>query len=88
MRISDNELTRHIGSGGMGEVWAAQNVHTKVRYAVKLMPAEIAQDKNFVARFFDEGRVMSELNHLNIVRVHHVGRDDKSGRCAYWATDE
>ncbi len=63
--ISDYELTERIGAGGMGEVWAAQNVHTKVRYAVKLLFGELAQDKNFVARFFDEGRVMSELNHPN-----------------------
>ncbi len=80
MQISDYELTERIGAGGMGEVWVAQNVHTKVRYAVKLLPGEVAQDENFVARFFDEGRVMSELNHPNIVCVHHVGHDEKSGR--------
>ncbi|MBN1508969.1 MAG: SUMF1/EgtB/PvdO family nonheme iron enzyme [Sedimentisphaerales bacterium] len=75
-RVGDYEMVEKIGAGGMGEVWRGENVHTKLRCAVKLLPQEATQDKNFVARFFDEGRVMAELDHPRIVRVHHVGYDE------------
>jgi serine/threonine protein kinase len=55
-------------------------VHTKLRYAIKLLPQEATRDKDFVARFFDEGRLMAQLEHPHIVRVHHVGHDEKSAR--------
>jgi sulfatase modifying factor 1 len=79
-RVGDYSLIEKTGAGGMGEVWRAENVHTKLRCAVKLLPREATSDRNFVARFFDEGRVMGELEHPRIVRVHHVGHDQKSGR--------
>jgi sulfatase modifying factor 1 len=79
-RIGDYDLIEKIGSGGMGEVWLGENVHTGLRYAVKLLPQEATRDRNFVARFFDEGRLMAQLEHPHIVRVHHVGHDERSGR--------
>ncbi|MCU0916782.1 MAG: protein kinase, partial [Planctomycetes bacterium] len=79
-RIGDYNLIEKIGAGGMGEVWLGENVHTKLRYAIKLLPQEATRDKNFVARFFDEGRLMAQLEHPHIVRVHHVGHDEKSAR--------
>ncbi len=79
-RIGDYNLIERIGAGGMGEVWRAENVHTHVPCAVKLLPEAATADRNFVSRFFDEGRVMQTLEHPNIVRVHHVGHDEKTGR--------
>lgn len=64
----------------MGEVWRAENRHTRVECAVKLLPTEAARERNFVARFFDEGRLMQTLDHPHIVKVHHVGHDAESGR--------
>ncbi|MEI7948340.1 MAG: bifunctional serine/threonine-protein kinase/formylglycine-generating enzyme family protein, partial [bacterium] len=78
--IGDYELIERIGAGGMGEVWRAQNIHTHVGCAVKLLPSEATADRTFVARFFDEGRLMQTLDHPRIVRVHHVGHDTPSGR--------
>ncbi len=79
-QIGDYKLIEKIGAGGMGEVWRGENVHTHVACAVKLLPTAATRDKNFVARFFDEGRVMQTLEHPHIVRVHHVGHDEKTGR--------
>jgi formylglycine-generating enzyme required for sulfatase activity len=78
--IGDYALLQQIGAGGMGEVWLAENVHTHLQYAVKLLPEQATQDQNFVARFFDEGRLMAQLEHPGIVRVHHVGCDQPSQR--------
>lgn len=80
MHLSDYNLIEHIGGGGMGEVWYAENLHTQVPYAVKLLPVAATRDGTFVARFFDEGRIMAQLDHSNIVRVHHVGHDKESDR--------
>ena len=79
-RIGDYNLIERIGAGGMGEVWRAENVHTRVSCAVKLLPEDATADRNFVSRFFDEGRLMQTLEHPNIVRVHHVGHDERTGR--------
>ncbi|NLB68429.1 MAG: SUMF1/EgtB/PvdO family nonheme iron enzyme [Lentisphaerae bacterium] len=78
--VGDYKLLEKIGAGGMGEVWHAENIHTRVVCAIKLLPQEAATDGNFVARFFDEGRLMQTLEHRHIVRVHHVGHDSESGR--------
>ena len=79
MRIGDYNLVERIGAAGMGEVWCAENAHTRVACAVKLLPDDATDDCGFVARFFDEGRVMQTLDHPNIVRVHHVGHDASAG---------
>ena len=79
-RLGDYKLIARIGAGGMGEVWRAENIHTRVACALKLLPETAAADQNFVSRFFDEGRLMQTLEHPHIVRVHHVGHDEKSNR--------
>ena len=73
--LGDYRIIEEIGAGGMGRVFLAENVHHKKRCALKMLPEEISQDITFRARFFDEARVMSDLNHPGIVRVHHTGED-------------
>jgi serine/threonine protein kinase/formylglycine-generating enzyme required for sulfatase activity len=73
--LGDYRIIEEIGAGGMGRVFLAENVHHKKRCAIKILPEELSRDVSFRARFFDEARVMSDLNHANIVRVHHTGED-------------
>lgn len=75
-RLGDYRIIEEIGSGGMGKVFLAENVHHRKQYALKVLPDELSSDGNFRRRFFDEARVMSELDHPNIVRVHHMGEHD------------
>jgi formylglycine-generating enzyme required for sulfatase activity/tRNA A-37 threonylcarbamoyl transferase component Bud32 len=72
-QLGDYRLAELIGSGGMGQVYLAEHVHLRKTYAVKVLPAELAADKGFVARFYDEARVMAELRHPHIVQVHNMG---------------
>ena len=72
-QLGDYRIIEEIGSGGMGQVFLAENVHHRKRYALKILPDELSRDANFRKRFFDEALVMSELEHANIVRVHHMG---------------
>ncbi len=74
--IGDYRVLKSIGAGGMGQVYLAENVHHKKIYALKVMPDELAKRPDFRHRFFDEARVMSELDHPNIVRVHHIGEHE------------
>ena len=73
--LGDYRILEEIGAGGMGRVFLAENIHHKKTYALKILPGKLGKDKNFRERFFDEARVMSELEHPNIVRVHHMGED-------------
>jgi len=62
-------LTRRIGSGGMGEVWAAQNEMTSAEVALKLLKPSLEHNAENMARFRHEANVGAQLDHRNIARV-------------------
>jgi len=74
--FGDYKIIEEIGSGGMGKVFLAENVHHHKKYALKVLPDELSKEADFRKRFFDEARVMSELDHPRIVRVHHMGEHE------------
>ena len=59
-RLGDYTLIEKIDAGGMGEVWLAENVHHKKRYALKILPDQLGKDVNFRRRFFDEATARVE----------------------------
>lgn len=73
--ISGYTLQRLLGTGGMAEVWYAENKIGK-KAAVKLLLPKLCQDENLVSRFLTEARVMVELNHPNIRQVYDYGEID------------
>jgi serine/threonine-protein kinase len=73
-----------LGSGGMGEVYLADDLSLGRRVALKLLPATVSGDPSRVRRFTDEARAASALNHPNILTVFHVG--ELAGR-RYIATE-
>lgn len=75
-QLGDYRVLERIGAGGMGQVYLAENVHTRKRYAVKVPPDGLASNQDFLRRFFEEGRIMSDLRHDHIVQVHHTGQSD------------
>ena len=74
-QLGDYRLLEKIGAGGMGIVFLAENIHHKKSYALKVLPDSLGKDVSFRQRFLDEARVMAELEHPGIVRVHHMGED-------------
>src|SRR5450755_11624 len=63
-------LTRKIGDGGMGEVYAADAIEGGTqKLAIKILLPEFLGEPSVLSRFLDEARTCQRLIHPNIVRV-------------------
>jgi eukaryotic-like serine/threonine-protein kinase len=66
-------LLRRIGSGGMADVWLAEDSHLQRRVALKILHGRFAQDREFVERFRREAEAAAGLQHPNVVAVFDRG---------------
>jgi serine/threonine protein kinase/WD40 repeat protein len=71
-KLAHYEITSHLGTGGMGEVYQATDLKLGRSVAIKLLPEAFAQDEERVARFEREARVLASLNHPNIAAIYGV----------------
>jgi serine/threonine-protein kinase len=65
-----------LGRGGMGEVWRAPDSGTDRIVAVKLLPANFAQDPTFEQRFRRGAHSAARLHNAHIVPIHDYGEID------------
>jgi serine/threonine protein kinase len=65
-------IIRKIGSGGMGEVYLAQDTELDRKVALKFLPDRLLNDDQAKARFRREAQATARLNHPNIVTIHEV----------------
>jgi hypothetical protein len=77
-KLAHYEITSHLGTGGMGEVYQATDSKVGRSVAIKLLPEAFAQDAERVARFEREARVLASLNHPNIAAIYGV--EESGGR--------
>jgi serine/threonine protein kinase len=75
--IGPYQIVRHIGSGGMGEVYLAHDPRLNRLVALKLIRPGLVFDEALLRRFQTEARVASALNHANILTVYEIGQDDE-----------
>ena len=73
-KLAHYEITSHIGSGGMGDVYQATDTKLGRSVAIKFLPDAFSHDTERVARFQREARVLASLNHSNIADLR-TGRD-------------
>jgi serine/threonine-protein kinase len=66
-------VERELGVGGMGAVYAAIDLFTGARVALKLMRAELAGDERAAERFRREGAALAAISHPAVVQIREVG---------------
>lgn len=69
-------VDRLIGEGGMGAVYEGLHLQLRKRVAIKTLHAKLGGDPKFRARFLQEARATSKINHPNIIRVNDVDIHD------------
>src|ERR1044071_7471630 len=71
-KLAHYEITSHLGSGGMGDVYQATDAKLGRSVAIKFLPEAFSHDTERVARFQREARVLASLNHSNIAAIYGV----------------
>jgi serine/threonine protein kinase/WD40 repeat protein len=74
-RIGTFEITGHIGTGGMGEVYRARDTTLGREVAIKVLPDALSRDRSRLIRFEREAQLLASLNHPNIATIYGVERD-------------
>jgi len=69
------QLGAMIGTGGMADVYIAQDQRLSREVAIKILRSDLAKDPTFVSRFRKEAKAAAGLNHPGIVAVYDSGED-------------
>jgi eukaryotic-like serine/threonine-protein kinase len=75
-KLGPYEIVSPLGAGGMGEVYRARDTRLDRAVAVKILPAAFSSDADRLHRFEHEARILSSLNHPNLLAIHDVGAQD------------
>ncbi len=75
-QVGHYRIIRKLGAGGMGEVYLAADTRLDRTVALKILPADVASDKNRMQRFKQEAKLASSLNQPNILTIFEFGDTD------------
>jgi serine/threonine protein kinase len=71
-QLGTYRLISPLGSGGMGEVWRAEDTKLLRQVAIKILPEALAKDEEWKERFLREARTVAQLNHPNIAGIYSI----------------
>ena len=78
-KLGRYELLRQVATGGMGEIYLARTRGAggfEKHLIIKTILPHLAEQEEFVTKFLDEGRIVVQLTHGNIVPVFDMGEED------------
>ncbi len=71
-KLGPYEILSPLGAGGMGEVYCARDAKLNRDVAIKVLPAALSGDAQYMARFEREAQMLAALNHPNIATVYGI----------------
>ena len=75
-KLGRYEIRSKIGVGGMGEVYLAEDTRLHRKVALKVLPADLASNRDRMRRFEQEATAAAALNHPNIAHIYEIGESD------------
>ena len=74
--LADFRILRRLGTGGMGQVYLAEQISLKRPIALKILKSDLASNPTSLKRFRAEGEAVARATHGNIVQVYAFGDVD------------
>src|SRR5258708_39102199 len=74
--LAHYRIVSRIGAGSMGEVYLAQDTRLDRKVALKILPADLAENRDRMQRFVREAKSAAALNHPNIAHIYEIGESN------------